>query len=185
MLILTIPEMATSTYGWSRIAKARPPLAWVLTTLVVPLSLIPPLMLYYAGSHYGDEFVAGYGAKPWGAIAVAFFVAEMLTVAAMGAFIKQVAAGYRVAISLSDAYLLAGIAPVPLWLSALGLFVPSLAFNAALSLLALAAACGLIYHGVFALCRMRDELNAAGITQTVMGGGLAAWAVLLVAIVAA
>ncbi len=82
-----------------------------------------------------------------------------------------------------DAYLLAGIAPIPLWLSSLGLFVPSLGFNAVLSLAALGLSCGIIYHGIEGLCHTREDVTAASIVQTVIGAGLIAWALLLMLVV--
>jgi hypothetical protein len=111
---------------------------------------------------------------------VVFFLAEMLTFLGMGWLIKQVADSNRLKIDRHDAYLLAAIAPIPLWLSSLGLLVPSLAFNAALSLVALGLSCGVIYHGIEGLCHMCEEVTAAAIVQTVIGAGLAAWALLLV-----
>jgi hypothetical protein len=61
--------------------------------------------------------------------------------------------------------------------------VPSLAFNAALSLGALALSCGIIYHGIEGLCHMREDVTAASIVQTVIGAGLIAWAMLLMLVV--
>jgi hypothetical protein len=183
MLISSIPQMVVSSKaGWPQLERLQPSLSHLLFTLVIPLLLLPPVMLYYVGTEHGDAFVAGYGSKSWGMIATVFFLAEATTLVLMGWFIKQVAAANKAAISTHDAYMLACIAPIPLWLSSLGLLVPSLAFNVGVSLVALAATSGLIYHGVYALCRMHDEVTAAGITQTVMGAGLAGWALLLVLI---
>ena len=139
---------------------------------------------YYAGTHYGEAFADGFGSKPWAAIAIVFFLAEMITFLGMGWFIEQVATVHKVQISTHDAFMLAGISPTPLWLSSLALLVPSFAFNAIVVLMALAASCSLIYHGVSALCHMREETTAAAITQTVMGAGVTAWALLMLIVVA-
>ncbi len=180
MSILTLPKMVVSAReGWPEVEKSHPSVAKLFALLVLPLSILPPVMLYYAGSHYGDAFAQGFGAKPWGLVAVSFFLAEMATFAAMGWLIKQIAAANEVTVSYYDAYLLAAVSPVPLWLSALGLLVPSLAFNGVLALAALAMSCGLIYHGVFALCHMREEVVATAITYGVIAVGLMAWALLL------
>jgi hypothetical protein len=97
----------------------------------------------------------------------------------MGWLIKQVSENAGLLIDRHDAYLLAAIAPIPLWLSSLGLLVPSLSFNAGLSIVALGLSCGIIYHGIEGLCHMREEVTAAAIVQTVIGAGLSAWALLL------
>lgn len=185
MSILSISKMVFSSQdGWLELEKTRPSAGKLFATLCLPLSLLPPALLFHAGSQYGDVFLEGSGDKPWAMIAVAFFLAEWLTLLGMGWFIRQFAAGQQVTISARDAYLLAGIAPIPLWLSSLGLLIPSLPVNAGLSLLALAASCSLIYHGVYALCHLHEDVTAAAITQAVIGAGLAAWSMLLILIVA-
>lgn len=185
MNILAFPGMVVSSeVGWPELEKIHPAIIKIFTFLVLPLSLIPPAMLYYAGTTYGDDFVVGYGSKPWGWIAGVFFLAEMLSFAGMGWFISQIAGNRKVKIDSHDAYLLAAIAPVPLWLSAFGLFFASIAINMAISVVALACTCGLIYHGVFALCHMHEEIEALSITYNVISAGLVAWVLLLAIVIA-
>lgn len=169
----------STTQGWPELEKIHPGLLKVFAFIVLPLSLLPPGMLYYAGASYPEAFFKGAASKDWGEIAMVFFLAEMMTFLGMGWLIRQVAENNRLKISHHDAYLLAAIAPIPLWLSSLGLLVPSLAFNAGLSLAALALSCGIIYHGVEGLCHMREDVTAAAIVQTVIGAGLIAWMLLL------
>ncbi|TCS72758.1 uncharacterized protein DUF1282 [Sulfuritortus calidifontis] len=167
--------------GWPELSRSRPSLVRLFARLVLPL--LPPAMIYYAGTRYPEVFLAGAAAKDWGRVAVVFFLAEMQTVLAMGWLIRQVALTNGLTLDRHDAFLLAAIAPVPLWLASLGLLVPSLGFNALLSLAALVVSCGLIYHGIEGLCRTREDVTAAAIVQTVIGAGLAAWALLLVLVV--
>jgi len=108
-----------------------------------------------------------------------FFAAEIASFLGMGWLIKKVADTNALAIDYHDAYLLAAIAPVPLWLSSLGLFLPDLAVNVVLSSIAMALSCALLYHGLQALGRRREEVVAAGMVQIVIGAGLIAWALLL------
>lgn len=185
MNILTIPRMIlTPKDSWLHLEKAQPSLPGVFSTLVLPLSVLPPLLLYYGGTHYGALFVAGFGGKPWGMIAALFFLTEVLTFLGMRWLIGQVTTMHKMQVSTRDTWLLAGIAPTPLWLSSLALLVPSPAFNATVMLMALAASCILIYQGIHVLCHTREEIIAATITQTVMGAVLAAWALLLGIVVA-
>lgn len=184
MNIAHLPQLPfSSTKGWQELENAHPSVVKVFILLALPLSLLPPLMLYYAGTYYGDALFPGGSAKSWNLIAVIFFLAEMITFAAMGWLIKEVASTYKLEISLHDAYLLAAICPIPLWLSSLGLLVPSLQFNAALSLLALGLSCAIIYHGIYALCHMQEETLAVGFTYTVMGAGIVAWVFLLLLVI--
>lgn len=169
--------------GWPEIEHQHPRLARFFAFIVLPLSVLPPLMLYYAGTHYSQGFLAQMGDKNWGFIALAFFLTEVGTLLGMGWLIKQITATYRLPIDYHDAYLLAGMAPIPLWLSALGLFVPSLAFNAVLSLAALGLSCGIIYHGIKGLGHTHEDVTVGSIVQSVIGAGLIAWAMLLMLVV--
>lgn len=181
MNILSLPRMVLSSQaGWPELEETQPSIVKIFAFVLLPLSLIPPAMLYYAGLHYGDAFMAGVGDKQWGLIAVLFFLAEIMTFAAMGWLIQQIAENHKVDLSAHDAYLLAGIAPVPMWLSALGLFVPNLIFSGVVALVGLALSCSLIYRGVFALCHMHEDVVALSITYSVIAAGLTAWAFLLV-----
>ena len=74
---------------------------------------------------------------------------------------------------------LAAIAPIPLWLSSLALFVPSLLINMVIGILALFGSTGLIYHGVYALFHMRENLQALQMATVIAGAGLFAWLVLV------
>jgi hypothetical protein len=165
--------------GWPEIAQRHPSFRRLFLTLVLPLSLVPPLMLYYAGTSHPEVFPPQIDVKPWGEVAVVFFLAEIATLGFMGWLVRQVAASHGLAIDYHDAYVVAAIAPVPMWLSALGLLVPNLAAVIIVALAGLALSCGLVYHGVEALARTREDVVAAGIAQVVIGAGLIAWVLLL------
>lgn len=179
MNISSFPRMPFSPKdAWPELAKVDSMVAKVFWFLVVPLSLLPPVMLYLAGSHYGDAFFAGFSNKPWRLIAITFFLGEIVSVALMGWVIKQVVNAWNAQISFRNAYLLAAIAPIPLWLSSLGLLVVSVAFNVVLAVVALALSCGLIFQGVRSFCQISEEkdiVQAAAITRIVFGIGLIAW----------
>ncbi len=165
--------------GWPELVTARPRLSRLFLLVVLPLSLLPPAMLWFAGTNHPQMFPADYGTKPWGEVAAVFFVAEIATVLGMGWLIRQVAATHGLSIDRHDARMLAAIAPVPMWLSALGLLIPNFLVAVAIAIAGLALSCGIVYHGILALCRTREDVVAGGIVQTVIGAGLVAWAFLL------
>lgn len=165
--------------GWAELGQSRPPLLKLFAALIFPLSLLPAAMLFYAGTHYGNAMVTGYSAKPWGSIAIVFFLTEVLTVLLMGWLVGQVAQQHQAHLSTRDAYLIAGLAPIPLWLSSLALLVPSPLFTLVVAGLAFAFSCRVVYNGVYALCQLRDGVAAAAITHTVMGANLFVWTLLL------
>ncbi|WP_163557763.1 YIP1 family protein [Halomonas sp. NO4] len=170
----------TRTLGWKELQRRQisiPSLAWLV---VVPLSLLPPVLLYYAGTHYGDAFVAGFGERPWRYITTILFLAELLTFFVMGWLIHAVVNSEEMSISYHDAYLLAALAPLPLWTASLALLIPSLLFNVVVVLAALGISCSLIYHGLQGLCERGDnDVVAMSATYTVMAAGVLAWGLLM------
>lgn len=170
----------TADEGWPELARRRPELHRLFFRVMLPLSLLPPLMLYYAGTHYPEAFLRTAQQKNWSEVAIVFFLAEWATLLGMGWLIREVASTYALSIDYHDAFMLAGIAPVPMWLSSLGLLIPSFWTNAVLATLGLALACALMYQGLKALGRRREEIVAASIVHIVIGAGLMAWALLLV-----
>ena len=74
MKVLSYMKMPFSFHdGWQEL-KAKPPsiplLAWCV---VLPMSLLPPVMLYFAGTHYGDAFMAGFADREWRFITTILF----------------------------------------------------------------------------------------------------------------
>tara|TARA_Y100001001_G_C7882049_1_gene265041 strand:+ start:153 stop:734 length:582 start_codon:yes stop_codon:yes gene_type:complete len=154
-----------------------PFLAWVI---VVPMSFLPPVLLYYAGTHYGDSFINGFADKEWRFITTILFLAELLTFFVMGWLIKAVLDGHQLKIEYPDAYLLAAIAPLPLWLSSLALLVPVLAASVIAVFAGMFLSCALIYQGVRSLCQRTDnDVVAMSATYTVMAASLTAWGILM------
>jgi len=79
-----------------------------------------------------------------------------------------------------DAYLLAAVAPLPLWLSSLALLVPALAVSVVAVFAGLFLSCALVYQGVRSLCgRTDNDVEVMSATYTVMAASLLAWGVLM------
>ncbi len=180
MNLMQTPKMIFSFHeGWDELVRIHPSIARLFALVVLPLSLLPPAMIYYAGGSYGDVFDPGVTPAQWHAAAGVFFVAELLTVPAMAWLIHLVVRANDVAADYHECYTLAAIAPIPLWLSSLMLFVPSLFANVVVGGLAMACSFGLIYHGVATLFRMREEVGAFQIATVIAGAGLLAWLLLM------
>ena len=172
-----------SIRSWSELQQKNlsiPLLAWLL---VVPLSFIPPVLMYYAGTHYGDNFLPGFADKDWRFITTTLFLAELLTFFVMGWLIHSVLEGHKVSVSYHDAYLVAAIAPLPLWLSALALLVPVLLFNVLVVAIAQALSIALVYRGCNALSGAAgNEMASMSATYTIIAAAFLAWVLLLVII---
>lgn len=165
--------------GWDELIKIHPSIFQVFVFLVLPFSLLPPLMIYYAGGNYGTVFASGVTPGQWHVSAAIFFIAELLTVPLMAWLMHLVSRANDVAAGYHECYTLAAIAPIPLWISSLVLLVPNLAIGVAVGGLALLCSLGLTYRGVYALLRMHDDVRALQMATVITGAGLLAWLLLM------
>lgn len=176
MTLLSLAKLPLSAdEGWPELARHRPRITKVFLFLVLPLSLLPPAMLYLAGTHYPEAFFPAMRPRNWAGVAEVCFVAEIASFAALGWLIKQMADTYALSIDYRDAYLLAALTAAPLWLASLGLLIPDLIVNAAIGVLSLGLSCALLFNGLRALGQGREEVVAASIVHVVIGAGLTAW----------
>ena len=133
-------------------------------------------------AYHGDAVAPGLSDRNWAPISLLFLVAEMVTIAAMGPLIQWIAWLNAAKANLQNAYLLAFVAPLPLWLSSLGLIVPNFFFTSALAVAAMVMACFIIYHGVATLLQISEDVVAGSIAYGIMACGMVAWALLLIAV---
>lgn len=180
MSILQIHKLFLSSHeGWDEIARAHPSVLKLFFFLVVPFSLIPPLMLEYAGRHLGAAMFPNTAAQAWNTTAVVFLIAELATVPLMAWAIQSVARSKGAACDYHDAFTLAAIAPVPLWLSSLVLFSDQVALIVAMLVLGVAGSVALIFRGVESILKVEEDLVAFEIAYIVTALGLVAWVVLI------
>lgn len=168
--------------GWPDLLRARPGWRSLFLQLVLPVSLVPPAVLYLAGT-VGSGAI-GTGIRHWGALAIAVFLAEFASVAVAGPLLRQVAQTHELAIGCQDARLLATLAPLPVWASTAGVALPGVAAPAAVLLVGVVLACATAYHGLVAICHPREDFMVAAVVHVVASAGLAAW-LLLAALLAA
>jgi hypothetical protein len=166
--------------GWPELLRARPRGWRLFLQLVLPVALLPPAVLYLAGTIGPSHFSAG--SRPWGELSMLVLLAEFASVAVAGLLFRHIAGAYALVLGRHEARLLAALAPLPLWASAAGLALPGIAAPAAVLLTGLGLSCGIAYHGLVAMCRPREALVAAAIVQVAAGVGLAAWGCLAVAL---
>lgn len=182
MNVSSISRMPFSPAGaWRELAHVDSTVRRTFWRIVVPLSLLPPAMIYLAGRLHGGALVGGFGGGAWGPMAALFFLCEIASVTLMAWLVRRVAGAWEVPIDDRDAYVLAAVAAVPLWLSSLGLLVPSAAFNVALAAVALTLSFALLLQGVRSFCTNDVDglARALDVSRLVFAGGLAAWGFLL------
>lgn len=169
----------SSQQGWDELAQTHASVLRLFVLLVLPFSLIPPLMLSYAAQHVGTELYPHASGTAWNVAAAFFFLAELASVPLMAWAIHSVGTGKGVACAYADAFRLAAIAAIPLWLSSLALFLTLPVLIAAIVIAGLGASIVLIFRGVEGILGIREDLVAFEIAYTVTGLGLVAWVVLV------
>jgi hypothetical protein len=180
MSILQVHKLFfSSEEGWRELARIPPSALKLFFALVLPFSLIPPLMLEYAGPHLGAVMFPDASAQAWRTAALVVLLAELATVPLMAWAIKSVADSKGITSTYHDAFTLAAIAPVPLWLSSLVLFSGQVVLVMALAVLGLAGSVILIFRGVESVLKVGESLVAFDIAYTVTAIGLVAWVVLI------
>lgn len=185
MSITHFPGMLISEKtGWDEIDHSHYSARWFFKSLVLPMSLLPPVLYAYAELvHPGAIFplsVPALTAMQLLVAGVVFYGMQLLMVGYMAMLIQRMASGRDHDPGYDSAYALAAIAPVPLWLSSLALFVPSLSFTVIVGVLAWIAALALIRHGVRPLLHISDEKTAHYVANMVTLSGIGAWIGLLV-----
>lgn len=180
MSTLHIPQMFTRSHkGWDEIAGIHPSVVKLFIFLVTPLSLVPPMMLEFVGRQGILGSLPYAGAQNWNVAVAVFLIAELLTVPLMAGGIRFMAAVREVKCDYHDAFTLAAIAPVPLWLSSLGLFTGNMAVAIGVALVGLAASVVLIFRGVEGILKVEEDVVAFDIAYRVTALGMFAWIVLL------
>lgn len=171
---------ATPTKGWERLIDSKPSIPAVFFLHVVPFSLIPPLMLFMAGGKYGGQFFPMMGANKLLVIAAIFFLIELAAVPVMAMLVRQLGELGEAHPSFKEAFLVAAVAPTPLWMAPLFLLVPSPLVNLLILTLAMMATAGLLYYGIPVAFRMAEQGHAILVFGAVLIAGTVALGFLMV-----
>lgn len=178
--LAALPLSADS--GWPRLLQKRPGPWQLLLQLVLPVSLVPPAVLYMVltSPRYRPAVDTGQG----GLYAFVVLISEFVSVAFASRLLRWVAGTYGLSVAGSDAYMLAALAPLPLWLATASVALPGVALSVMMPLLGLLLGCCIAFHGLVAICKPREAFAAAGIVQVVASAGLAGWGLLFALLVA-
>lgn len=176
MNFMMFPKMLTSHgEGWDWLMRVHPSVSKLYVSYVVPMSLIPPAMLIYAWRNDKDAPFIELSQSMALLLAALFFVAELAIVPAMARVVQRIGELAGSCPPYERAFTLSAVAPTPFWLAPIALFVPSLAFNTLVMILALIGAATLIYQGVDRIFRLQDEKLSLLVAGAVLAAGLAAW----------
>lgn len=156
MNIMLLQKLALTPSPWPGISAAHA-VRGRLLKLMAPFLLLPPLMAFGIAHRIVGTWIAGAGSGNALMHAVAVLLAELLMLWVVAEITQSAARMHDVYIGARESLLLAPLA----------LAVPDVAFNVAALLLALCYASALFYHGVVALGRIREPLQAVHVAYVV------------------
>ncbi|MEQ1667509.1 MAG: hypothetical protein ABL868_03550 [Sulfuriferula sp.] len=172
---------------------------------VLPLSTIAPLMLYYAGTNHDIALLSTLDSAQLTFISSVFFLAEIAMTFILAGFIQAlgnatfrithtqyemlnypipdvVSPGkllQRLTVDFRDAYTLAAIAPTPLWLVSLVLFIPSFTAVATLGVIALGLSMYVLYAAAPAILKIEGKGEGVLMGWVLLSVGMVGWAVMM------
>lgn len=181
MNLTIFPRMLVShDAGWTWLMRVHPRVTRMFFLYVVPFSLLPPAMLLHAADTYGGRMMFGNIApeEAWW-LAVLLLTAELLMVPLMAWAIQRIGQAIAQMPEFHDAFAFAAIAPTPLWLASLALFVPSLTINGLTMAAALLLSAMMIYEGSYRVFRLEDGRQSLLLAGSILAAGLLAWSFLM------
>ncbi|MFA7349683.1 MAG: Yip1 family protein [Methylotenera sp.] len=167
--------------GWRHLVQSKPSIHRLYLLHVVPLSMIPPLFLYFAGSQYAGGLIPILSPSKLLLAAVILFMVELVAVPVMAMIVRQLAEVAEIHPSYHDSFTFAAVAPTPLWLAPVAFLIfPDIILSLVVLTLAILATIGFIYYGIPAVFRLKDRGHTMLMFGAVLTAGAIAWGFLMV-----
>ncbi len=147
---------------------------------VVPLSLIPPLFIYYAAADVAGDVLPVLSSPKLLLVSIILFIVELAIVPVMGLIVRQLAEVAEIHPSYHDSFTLAAVAPTPLWVVPVFFLIPDMLINLLALTLAIFFTVSFIYYGIPAVFRIKERGHAMLLFGAVLTAGLVAWGFLMV-----
>ena len=173
MNLTRIPALLLSPRAaWRELMKKPPSTTRTFANVALPLALLPPAMILLATHTVGAVHFPTVQAGMWELVAAIFLVAELLSIFLMTWAVDATVRAKGGRSDMNGAFLVAAIAPLPLWISSLGLLSSSLTIAAGLPALGLAVSAVLIRQGIRAVLSVQ-EVDCREVSMRVIGLGMA------------
>ncbi len=166
--------------GWETFTQTHMSVMRLCLMYAVPMSILPPAMIYYAGVTYGGHLLPALSVTQLEGIGIVFYVAELVMTFAVAFVVQQLAEWAGVKEPLyEDAYKLAVVIPTPLWLASLFLFIPSFIVNLAIGAAALILSAMLIYYATPSILKVPEKGHAMLLSGSILAAGMIAWVAMM------
>jgi len=170
----------TPTKGWKDLMQSQPSIHRLYLSHVIPFALIPPLMIFIAGRTHSELFFDLLPGNKLIIVSVAFFLVQLVVVPAMASIVRQLAEVAEIHPSYKDAFILAAVAPTPLWMAPIFLLVPDILVNIGVTSLAMMASAGFIYYGIPVVFKIKEQGHALLLFGAILIAGVIAWGFLMI-----
>lgn len=165
--------------GWDTFSHSHMSVMKLFFLYALPLSAVPPVMIYYAGVSYGGQLLPTLSAMQLQLIGIVFFVAELAMTFLVAYIIRRLAEMVDIKPVFEDCYKLAVAVPTPLWLAPLFLYIPSFSLNLTAGAAALILSGMLIFYAVPWILKVEEKGHATLLSGSILAAGLVAWAVMM------
>ncbi|MDX5363562.1 MAG: hypothetical protein LPJ91_05345 [Pseudazoarcus pumilus] len=179
MNLSQIPSLLFSPRtGWQALMADRPSTTRTFANVALPFTLLPPAMILLAANTIGAAHFPAIEAGLWELVAAVFLVAELLAVFLMAWAVDASVRAKGGHSDMDGAFLVAAIAPLPLWISSLGLLSSSIALAAGVALLGFIASAVMIRHGIRSVLVAQHVVCPRQVSLRVIGYGALTWVAL-------
>lgn len=151
----------------------------LLFFVAVPLSIIPPAMIFYAGATYGGHLLLVLSRVQLEAIAIVFYLVELVMTYLVAITIQQLGEVVDLKPAFEDCYKLAVVVPMPLWIAPVFLFIPSFILNLTVGAAALILSGMLIFYNVPAILKVEEQGHAILLSGSILAAGMVAWVAIM------
>lgn len=164
--------------GWDTLIRGHMSVLKLFIFYAVPLSVLPPIMIHYAGITYGGDLLK-LNEMQLRTIGIIFFIAELLMTFLVAFVIQRMGKVVDINPAFEDAYKLAVVVPTPLWLTPLCMFIPSVIFNVTVGAVALILSGMLIFYCVPSILKVEEKGHAMLLSGSILSAGMVAWAAMM------
>jgi hypothetical protein len=165
--------------GWETFTHTHMSVLKLFLLYALPLSVVPPAMIYYADVTYGGHLLPALSTPQLAFVGIVFFLAELAMTFAVAYLVQRLGEVVDIKPAFEDAYKLAVVVPTPLWLAPLFLFVPSFILNLAAGAAALILSGILIYYTVPDILKVEEKGHAVLLSGSILAVGLVAWVAMM------
>lgn len=147
---------------------------------VIPFALIPSVMIYIAGTNQTIMFFDLLPGNKLVLVSLILFLVQLVVVPVMATILRQLAEVADSHPNYRQSFILAAVAPTPLWMSPVFLIVPDVIVNIVVTILAMMASAGFIYFGIPTVFKIKEQGHVYLLFGAILVAGVVAWSFLMV-----